>query len=121
MGNQVLFILPHVVLHVGRTADYLYYTMELADDQLAGRKIDIVRYEPRTLKVDLARHKRLSADDSIRLGLSLTEALEALHARGLSHRDIKPSNIYLTRGHKPLLLDFGAARQMVVSRSRPVE
>jgi len=25
------------ILHVGRTADYLYYTMELADDQLAGR------------------------------------------------------------------------------------
>ncbi len=81
------------ILHVGRTADYLYYTMELADDQLAGRRIDILSYEPRTLKTDLARHKRLSADESIRLGLSLTEALEALHARGLTHRDIKPSNI----------------------------
>src|SRR6266478_2671670 len=81
------------ILHVGRTSDYLYYTMELADDQLAGRKIDTVSYEPRTLKIDLARHKRLSADESIRLGLSLTEALEALHARGLTHRYIKPSNI----------------------------
>src|SRR5215470_3015717 len=29
------------ILHVGRTADYLYYTMELADDHLAGRRIDI--------------------------------------------------------------------------------
>jgi serine/threonine protein kinase len=94
------------ILHVGRTTDYLYYTMELADDQLAGRRIDAANYEPRTLKIDLARHKRLSADDSIRLGLSLTEALEALHARGLSHRDIKPSNTIFIEG-VPKLADIG--------------
>jgi serine/threonine protein kinase len=94
------------ILHVGRTADYLYYSMELADDHLAGRRIDIGSYEPRTLKTDLARHKRLSADDSIRLGLSLTEALEALHARGLTHRDIKPSNIIFIEG-VPKLADIG--------------
>ncbi|HEY2142856.1 MAG TPA: serine/threonine-protein kinase, partial [Candidatus Udaeobacter sp.] len=94
------------ILHVGWTADYLYYTMELADDHLAGRRIDAVSYEPRTLKTDLARHKRLSADDSIRLGLSLTEALEALHARGLTHRDIKPSNIIFIDG-VPKLADIG--------------
>src|SRR2546429_4689511 len=80
--------------------------MELADDHLAARRIDIENYEPRTLKIDLARHKRLSADDSIRLGLSLTEALEALHARGLSHRDIKPSNIIFIEG-VPKLADIG--------------
>jgi len=94
------------ILHVGRTADYLYYSMELADDHLAGRKIDLVNYEPRTLKSDLARHERLSADESIRLGLSLTEALEALHVRGLTHRDIKPSNIIFIEG-VPKLADIG--------------
>jgi len=62
------------ILHVGRTNEYLYYSMELADDHLAGREIDIVGYEPRTLKSDLGRQKRLSADESIRLGISLTEA-----------------------------------------------
>src|SRR6476620_2610390 len=94
------------ILHVGRTDDYLYYTMELADDHLAGRRIDIEIYEPRTLKTDLARHKRLSADESIRVGLSLTEALEALHERGLTHRDIKPSNIIFIDG-VPKLADIG--------------
>src|SRR5437763_1388145 len=94
------------ILHVGRTAGYLYYSMELADDHLAGRKIDIGGYEPRTLKTDLARHKRLSADESIRLGLSLTQALEALHTRGLTHRDIKPSNIIFIEG-VPKLADIG--------------
>ena len=94
------------ILHVGRTNDYLYYSMELADDHVAGREIDITDYEPRTLKSDLARHKRLSAEESIRLGSSLTEALEALHARGLTHRDIKPSNIIFTEG-VPKLADIG--------------
>src|SRR5207253_365618 len=94
------------ILHVGRTAHYLYYSMELADDHLAGRKIDIASYQPRTLKTDLARQKRLSADESIRLGLSLTEALGALHGRGLIHRDIKPSNIIFI-DNVPKLADIG--------------
>jgi len=94
------------ILHVGRTTEHLYYSMELADDHIAGRKIDILNYEPRTLKSDLARHKRLSADESIQLGLSLTEALEALHQHGLTHRDIKPSNIIFIDGI-PKLADIG--------------
>ena len=94
------------ILHVGRAAEHLYYSMELADDHLAERKIDIVNYEPRTLKSDLARHQRLSANDSIQLGLSLIEALEALHQRGLTHRDIKPSNIIFIDG-VPKLADIG--------------
>jgi eukaryotic-like serine/threonine-protein kinase len=94
------------ILHVGRTSEYLYYIMELADDHLAGRNIDIVSYEPRTLKSDLERQKHLSASESIRLGVSLTEALQALHAHGLTHRDIKPSNIIFVDG-VPKLADIG--------------
>jgi serine/threonine protein kinase len=94
------------ILHVGRTSEYLYYIMELADDHLAGRKIDSANYAPRTLKSDLDRHKRLSAAESIQLGLSLTEALAALHAHGLTHRDIKPSNIIFIDG-VPKLADIG--------------
>ena len=94
------------ILHVGRTSEYLYYIMELADDHLAGRKIDVAKYEPRTLKSDLERHKHLSAAESIQLGLSLSEALGALHACGLTHRDIKPSNIIFIDG-VPKLADIG--------------
>src|SRR2546421_11131039 len=86
------------ILHVGRTREYLYYSMELADDHVAGRQINPTNYEPRTLKSDLARQKRLTADESIRLGILLTESLDALHARGLTHRDIKLSNIIFTEG-----------------------
>lgn len=75
---------------------------------------------------DLSRHftmqkpGRLNENELRKLILPLLDGLEAVHAHNYLHRDIKPTNIYLTRGHRPLLLDFGAARQMVVSRSRPV-
>jgi hypothetical protein len=38
------------ILHVGRTAEYLYYSMEAGGRSFGRRKIDIGSYEPRTLK-----------------------------------------------------------------------
>jgi len=94
------------ILHVGRTSEYLYYIMELADDHMAGRSIDIAHYVPRTLKTDIDRHRRLSAAESIQLGILLTQALQKLHEHELTHRDIKPSNIIFIDG-APKLADIG--------------
>src|SRR5205807_1989388 len=66
----------------------------------------VENYVPRTLKADIDRARQVSAGESIQLGLSLTEALEALHQRGLTHRDIKPSNIIFIDG-VPKLADIG--------------
>ncbi len=94
------------ILHVGRTIEYLYYIMELADDHLNGRDIDIINYSPRTLRSDFESRQRIPISDSIALGLSLTDALSALHAQGLTHRDIKPANIIFVDGI-PKLADIG--------------
>ncbi|HEY2125430.1 MAG TPA: bifunctional serine/threonine-protein kinase/formylglycine-generating enzyme family protein [Chthoniobacterales bacterium] len=94
------------ILHVGRTSEYLYYIMELADDHVAGRKVDPIDYVPRTLKTDLDHRRSLSAAESIQLGISLTQALQELHDAGLTHRDIKPSNIIFIDG-VPKLADIG--------------
>jgi len=47
---------------------------------------------------------------------ALLDGLELIHGKGLLHLDIKPGNIYLRRGGKPLLLDFGAVHEMMQSR-----
>ena len=56
----------------------------------------------------------LDIPTTIRLGLQMTEALNAIHPVGIIHRDIKPGNILyrtLTNGELHFLLtDFGIAR-----------
>lgn len=42
----------------------------------------------------------------------LLDALRHVHGKGLLHRDIKPSNILIDDEGEPILIDFGAARQL---------
>ncbi|CAN5562393.1 hypothetical protein BH20VER3_BH20VER3_16590 [soil metagenome] len=94
------------ILHVGRslTGGFFYYVMELADDEESGAEIDIARYAPKTLKAELGH--TLPAEECLRLGSQLADALDALHRAGLAHRDIKPSNIIFVQG-LPKLADIG--------------
>jgi serine/threonine protein kinase len=43
----------------------------------------------------------------------ILDALELLHAQNCFHRDISPDNILILEDGKPILLDFGAARQVI--------
>ena len=40
-------------------------------------------------------------------------AVQCLHAHGIIHRDIKPANIFITNDNKAVMLDFGAAREVL--------
>jgi len=43
----------------------------------------------------------------------ILNGLEEVHAKGLLHRDIKPENILINARGKPVLIDFGSARESV--------
>jgi hypothetical protein len=60
----------------------------------------------------LARRMRAPwpVEQTLRLGIELADALDAIHRRGLLHRDVKPSNIGFDGEGHPKLLDFGLAR-----------
>jgi serine/threonine protein kinase len=68
--------------------------------------LDVQHYVPRTLAGEVSRRGRLSAQETIDLGLRLARTLDFLHSRKLVHRDIKPQNILFVGG-KPKLADPG--------------
>ncbi len=70
-------------------------------------------YDGPTLKS--ARQAMPQAPDESWIRLLLTpllDALDLIHGQDCLHRDIAPDNILLVEG-KPVLLDFGAARQVI--------
>src|SRR5688572_6639261 len=52
----------------------------------------------------------LAADEVVRLGQGLADALSAAHAAGVLHRDVKPANVLRTSHGAPQLTDFGVAQ-----------
>ncbi len=82
-----------------------YIVMEFAE----GETLDEV------LKRGVLEESRLLA-----VLMPLLEGLEEVHGVNFLHRDIKPGNIVIRSDGSPVLLDFGAARQAVGSRSRNI-
>ena len=73
-------------------------------------------YEGVTLKDRLLRQLGAPPDERWLMALlaSLTDALKLIHAEHGLHRDLAPDNIrMLTDSDHPLLLGFGAARQVI--------
>jgi serine/threonine-protein kinase len=90
---------PHILplYDSGESDGLLYYVMP--------------NVEGETLKDRLARDGALTADEALRYGREVADALAYAHARGVVHRDIKPANILLSNGHA-LVADFGIARAL---------
>lgn len=68
--------------------------------------------EGNSLRKIIDRIGKSDEDFAIKLILKLSEAIEFLHQRKILHRDIKPDNIIIRADNEPVLLDFGAAREI---------
>jgi serine/threonine-protein kinase len=96
----------HVVtVHAAeRIGDEVGLTMEL----IAGQHLtDVVR-----------KGGPMGAEEAAVIGLSVCQALSAVHAAGLIHRDVKTRNVMRESGGRVVLMDFGAGREIGDIRRR---
>ncbi len=87
-----------------RVGDEVGLTMELVDGQTLS---DVVRQQG-----------PLGPEEAAVIGVSLCQALAAVHAAGLVHRDVKTRNVMRETGGRIVLMDFGLGRDLEVRRGQ---
>lgn len=76
--------------------------------------------EGRPLSTLINEDSLLSEDQLTKILVPLIDGLSLVHAAEMLHRDVKPENIVIRPDGSPVLIDFGAARQAIGSRSQPI-
>ena len=92
--------------HVGKTADYLFYVMDPADDAAGGPASDQAGLPARHTAVPAAKPGRWRPRTAWITPGQLLAGLASLHAAGMVHRDVKPANCLFVGGQLKLA-DFG--------------
>ncbi|MFO0987024.1 MAG: serine/threonine-protein kinase [Alphaproteobacteria bacterium] len=74
--------------------------------------------EGKSLGTVLRELETIEAHEILELMLPLLDGLAHVHEAGFLHRDIKPDNIFISTDGRPILIDFGAARQALGQQSK---
>jgi serine/threonine protein kinase len=59
----------------------------------------------------LIQKGKIKIPSAVALTIVLAEAMHYAHSRGVVHRDLKPANILVDRNLRPVIMDFGIAKQ----------
>ena len=86
-------------------------------DKEVGVWMELVR--GRTLARMVREDGPLGPEEAAIVGMTLCDALAAVHSEGLLHRDIKAQNVMRESGGRIVLMDFGAGLELIERRRRP--
>ena len=90
------------IYDVGKLNGQLYLIMKHIDG------IDLEKF--------IDREGRLEPVRAIEIMMQISDALSVIHNKGIIHRDIKPSNIMIDKSGRPILMDFGVAKDYLSER-----
>jgi len=79
-------------------------------------------YDGQTLEDYINQHpnKQYTQDEILSVMMPIIEGLKAVHEQGFLHRDIAPDNIFLRISKPPILIDFGASRNALGTKSQNI-
>jgi FixJ family two-component response regulator/predicted Ser/Thr protein kinase len=60
-------------------------------------------------------HEGMTSITALRVVSQIARALDAIHERGVIHRDLKPPNILFRANGRPVLVDFGLAKDLAAN------
>lgn len=83
----------------GFTGDFPYIAMEFLPSGTLAARI----------------REGLTARAALRIASQIAQALDAIHSHGIVHRDLKPANILFRADGRPVIVDFGLARDMRIN------
>ncbi len=85
------------VYYAGDVENLYYFAMEYIDGENLADILD--RYA--------RQGELLPVEDALRIGEGIARALDYAHQHGVIHRDVKPANVFIERGQRVVLGDFG--------------
>ncbi len=71
-----------------------------------------------SVKEYVEQNGRIPGSQLMEMVKPVLAALGKVHETGMLHRDISPDNMLITKEHKLVLIDFGAARRENISKTR---
>ena len=86
-----------------------------------GAVVMVMEYVEGTSLRDRLQQGPLGVEESVRVCLTIADALAHAHAAGVIHCDIKPGNIQLPPAGGVKILDFGLARRVLATSSDTTE